>query len=1024
MDSSTMSDQTAAAQDPLERLVRVDLGWFVRFHPSAAIALKDGLQSFDEYFLRYGLDGGLQLLAAFSTPLDGLYRAIRQSEVVTVADVVENTITAAASGIVSHWLFSLGHYRSILEWRGDAEREGAPVPEEVLYLDFLVRGDAAGHNPHPLFCHAAYRKLNGSRVPATEKCFEHYLFGGSFDSLRTSAIFDAEFYLASNPRARSSLTMGRHASALHHFLAVGIFEDAPFCPDFDLQHYGNAHPDVRQAATEGRMPSLTWHFVYHGLEESKEPNPYFHPAYYRTRQPQVVDEMRRLGIRSELEHFLLIGKARGYKTAAVPPASLDAAKAVFLRRARRSFDNVLRRPPDFSSFLAGTPVLSVVVPVYNEVEFTSRFIECAYFAAAHFHHLTGLACEVIVVDNGSSDATGPTLAACQGLRVLSFDEPIGFPRAVNAGVRASTGDIVIVANNDLEFNPDSFLKVWNRLRTDPSIGVLGGLTLLPNESLQEAGSFLDSTGGVTGLGRLEDPWDEFYQGVHEADYSTGSFISFRRRDYDALGGLAEEFSPGYYEETDFAFRMREKLGKPAAVDSSIQVTHFEHASFSKGRPPTTAYALIKKNQSRFVARHQQALQQRPALSQLVTEAGIRPKAVGRTRFLIIEDMVPDTRLGSGFVRSSQVLAALSRHHIAFDLLALNPHLLVEDYADHRVKVFRAWLPGEDAETVLTRYAARYSHVMVCRLHNLERLATLLETLRSKYDFQVICDTEAVSVLRTLEFKAMSGHRVTDADRTAAVREELGSPVRVSHWVAVSPYEKRKIEDAGFGPVTVVSHDLGVSLVAQDRPWAERKRILAVGAVHEAGSPNHDGLFWFMDRIYPKCKQALSGLQLTIVGYWAPDVLRAFRDRYAQVPFVFLGTVSDAQLNSLYDESRMTLAPTRFAAGVACKVLESMMRGVPSVITDLLEEQIVGEGAPGSSGLAVGVRNDGGESFAKWVATLATNAKQWEAVRQIQYRHAKPLGDREAFDAGITQLLERCDAIGAAHASRPHRAELR
>lgn len=986
-----------------------DVDWFLRYNEKARLALSGGVfSSAEAYFMANGFKQGQQLLPAFSNGLETSYREALRAGASTVENVLTQMLIDARRDQLSHWLFSSFYYKDILSWK-DASEE---IPDEERsidsgsYLDFLAYGDAKGYNPHPLFSPFAYEALNAGVDFHHGPTFRDYITYGCFAGLRTSAIFDDDFYLISNADARYALFTGTHISALHHFLTIGMARDLPFSPDFDLAHYLNRYPDVVQAVRDGHLPSASFHFIFHGLTGAYAPNPYFNPHYYRERHPHAPQEMKKLGIRSELEHFLLLGKARGYKSekplVSARPA-MDTAKAIFQRRTRRSFNTLSRRPLDFTPF-ATEPVISLVVPVFNEVEFTARFLECAYFAAAHFKQVTGLDCEIIVVDNGSSDGTDLLLANCLGLVLAPFDAPIGFPRAINAGVRRTRGTIIIVANNDIEFAPDVLVKVHARLETDTWIGLLGGLTILPNETLQEAGSFLDSTAGVIGLGRYEDPWNEYFQGVHEADYCTGSFIAFRRADYDAVSGFDEGFSPGYYEETDFSFRLFATLGKKAAVDSAIQVNHFEHASFGKGRPPTTAYALIQKNKARFVDKHREELSRRPSPLEINSGQGAKPLAIGRTRLLVIEDLMPDRRLGSGFVRSSQLLAGLSKFGVAYDLLVLNPSPVVDDYADPRVTVYRGWMLNEDVETILSRNAGSYSHIMVCRTHNLNRFSARLEALRHQHGFKLICDTEALSVLRVLEMKRLAGHEVGEADQQSAVRLELNAAVVVSHWIAVSPYERDQIEAAGFGPTSVICHHFDRAPAAILRPFGERRRVLAVGAIHEAGSPNHDGLLWFMDRIYPGCRNALAGLTLTMVGYWHPDVRETFQARYADVAIDFAGVVSDAKLSELYAETRIALAPTRFAAGVASKVLEPMMLGVPVVMTDLLEEQLVGKDAVGSIELAVGRREDDSGSFARWVQILASDAEAWQRIQQAQYTAAIPLAGEAEFDDGIRDLI--------------------
>ena len=1007
---SAMAEAAAERVERITPFLTLDEPWFLRAYEKAGLAIASGIcPDIGSYYLENGLSEGKQLLPAFSEGLQSVAKRLAGEKDVGIEDVIGDILDCAQSGTVGHWLFSAGHYQRGIELRPEDDPHGSSGNDGASpYLHFLSNdAEHCRTSPHPLFCYHAYKTMNDPADLVFGATFRDYISRGCFEERKTSAIFDPDFYLVSNQKARHAILTRTHTSALHHFLTVGIFEDLPFSPDFDRDYYLDRYPDVRISIENGQTPSATWHFVYAGLWEGKSPNPYFNAHYYRERHPHAPQEMRRLGIRSELEHFLMIGKNRGYKPErplVTGAPAIDAAKAVFQRRARRSFNNVVRAPLDFSKYNKGNVTLSIVVPVFNEVEFTSRFLECAYFAAAYFQQETTFGCEIVIVDNGSADLTDSLVRRCLGLKILSYDRPIGFPRAVNAGVAQSAGQIIIVANNDIEFAPDAFVKVWQRIEADPSIGVLGGLTILPNETLQEAGSFLDSNANVIGLGRYENPWDQYFQGVNRADYCTGAFIAFTRADYDALGGLDDDFSPGYYEETDFTFRMQEVLGKRAAVDSEIQINHFEHASFGKGRPPTTAYALIKKNQALFASKHREALRNRPVTHQLITARGARPNAVGRTRLLVIEDLLPDSRLGSGFVRSSQVLASLSKHQVAYDVLVLNPNSVTDDFMDPRVTVFRGWMAGEDPISLLTTQASRYSHIMVSRTHNLGRFGHHLEALRNQHGFKVICDTEALSILRTLEIKRLAGATITDADRVAAVRLELDASVQVDHWIAVSPYEKEQITAAGFGPTSVICHHFDSPEPAATRNWADRHRAIAVGAMHEAGSPNHDGLFWFMDQIYPQCAAALQRLTLTMVGFWHPDIRTKFEERYAGIDIDFVGVVSDQRLAVLYDESRLALAPTRFAAGVASKILEPMMKGVPVVITDLLADQLLGSGSSAASGLAIGSRADGGSSFAGWVTKLADDEAAWNEVRRRQYDAATPLGGLASFEHGMQAML--------------------
>ncbi len=975
-------------------LIALDQNWLKRqSNGVSSLLLSPGGRTADELLVEAALKNNLQLLPAFSEGLETAYQPLKLAGHIGIQDILDRMFASAKSGILSHWLFCNPHYRAELAAKDPEGQERKAIPEEALYLDFLARGEKNRLSPHPLFSDFAYRKNNSDLTFASISPFRHYLYEGCFDARTTSAIFDQEFYLLSNISARNAIYNGTHVSALHHFLTIGIFHDLPFCPDLDLSFYRERYPDVVAAIETGAAPSASWQFVFQGLREGRSPNPYFDPEYYRQRQPDVVDEMQRLGILSELEHFLMIGKARGYKSTKplsgeAPP--IDAAKAIFHRRARRSLNNIRQAPLDFSFDGSAEPAISVVIPVFNEIEFTSRVLECAYFAAIYFQHSCKRSVEIIVVDNGSYDGTDDLLRSCPGLRVVHFDQPIGFPRAVNAGVAASHGDHIIVANNDIEFDPDTFLKVWRHLGDNESIGVLGGLIILSNETLQEAGSFLDCRGGVRGLGRHENTWDQYFQGLHTADYCTGSFIAFRRQDFDAVGALDEAFSPGYYEEVDFAFRMMDVLGKRAAVASDIQITHFEHASFGKGRPPTTAYATIKRNQLRFINKHRPSLAHRPSPAALGGDQGVNPRAIHRTRWLVISDSIPDTKLGLGLKRTFQLLASLTAGDVAFDLLALTPHLLVEEFNNTRVTVYRNWMPEEDLDTILSTKASKYSHILICGRHNLTALASRLEIVRDQHGLQIICDTVSLAFLQRLEVRRLGGEEITEAQEVEALRLELEAPVSVSQWIAGSPYDKERIEAAGFGPVSVFSNRFDSIPLSGTPGWGQRSRIIALGPTSGSDWSNQDGLIWFMEIIYPKCKAVFVDLRLTIVGDWDASLMKQITQRDPHVQIDFVGAVSNDELRSLYDDSRIALVPARFSAELAPTLVEAMSLGVPVVMTDLLEKHLVGSALAAQTGLAVGLRSDDGVSFAQWVRDLSRDENCWREVRRRQVALAESL----------------------------------
>ena len=113
------------------------------------------------------------------------------------------------------------------------------------------------------------------------------------------------------------------------------------------------------------------------------------------------------------------------------------------------------------------PLLSVIVPVYNEantIREILRKIESVEIDK-----------EVIVVDDGSSDATGKTLREIPqvNLKVIHHTSNRGKGAAVLTGLSHAIGDFVIIQDADLEYEPSEYYKLLDAMRKQGADIVLG-----------------------------------------------------------------------------------------------------------------------------------------------------------------------------------------------------------------------------------------------------------------------------------------------------------------------------------------------------------------------------------------------------------------------------------------------------------------------------------------------------------------------------------------------------------------------
>jgi glycosyltransferase involved in cell wall biosynthesis len=95
--------------------------------------------------------------------------------------------------------------------------------------------------------------------------------------------------------------------------------------------------------------------------------------------------------------------------------------------------------------------LSVVIPIYNEIDTVSIILDRVL--------ATGLAAEIILVDDGSTDGTRNILSSRdgqQGISVILLEKNQGKAAAVRAGINAATGDIILIQDADLEYDPRDY----------------------------------------------------------------------------------------------------------------------------------------------------------------------------------------------------------------------------------------------------------------------------------------------------------------------------------------------------------------------------------------------------------------------------------------------------------------------------------------------------------------------------------------------------------------------------------------
>jgi len=251
--------------------------------------------------------------------------------------------------------------------------------------------------------------------------------------------------------------------------------------------------------------------------------------------------------------------------------------AAFCRRPYRAADrpgaSIARRQPPVpagSVALQERPMISAIVLSWNGKKYIADCLDA--LLAQDYAHL-----ELLVVDNGSTDGT-PELVAEQYplVTLIRNGRNLGFAPGNNIGLRAATGDLLVLLNQDTRVQPGC-LAALAATFADPSIGVAGCKLLYPDGTIQHAGGYLYGSRGESEHLGCHAADDGRYDQVADVDYATAAVVAISRAALERIGLLDEGFAPAYYEDTDWCFRAR-AAGFRVVVQPQAVVIHHESAT--------------------------------------------------------------------------------------------------------------------------------------------------------------------------------------------------------------------------------------------------------------------------------------------------------------------------------------------------------------------------------------------------------------------------------------------------------------
>jgi GT2 family glycosyltransferase len=594
--------------------------------------------------------------------------------------------------------------------------------------------------------------------------------------------------------------------------------------------------------------------------------------------------------------------------------------------------------------------------------------------------------EVILVNDACSDPDMGQLANIPGLRVEKMAERAGYARCCNHAADLARGTYLHFLSDQVLVHDGWLDNLLHTFEVRRDCALVGPKLLLSDGRLQAAGGVVWRDGSPWHLGHGDDPARSDYSYLRETDYCSGVALLIRAGLFRDLGRFSAADASTHCEDVDLAFKVRASGGRVLFQPSSLvsQMRLGDAITQSIGRQQLdNAHAIRASWANVLEAEH------RPYDSGVrIARERLKP----RRTILVVDQYVPkpDRDAGSRSVWDIVTTLIGDGWNVKFW-----PHTLWYEPG------YTEQLQANGVEVI---YGA----------DNTDRFGSLLEELGPSLaavliNRPLIAKEYLIQVRNHSTAKILYyGHdihylRLRDQARLLRIRpngeQRLMSHLEPRIWklsdVVMYPSDSEVGEVRALDPA-IEAHQ--IPLLAFDtfgEPRAARlndkSRLLFVAGFGHP--PNRDGALWLMRDVLPILRRRGVEFELNVVGANVPGELRSLLAPDIQM----LGSVSDDELDRLYQTSDLALVPLRYGAGVKGKVVEALRWGLPLVTTPA--------GAQGVAGIERIVRVCSDEhEFAEQIQRLLENPAEIAKMSLQMVGFAKARFSREVMHRALAEVL--------------------
>ncbi len=388
------------------------------------------------------------------------------------------------------------------------------------------------------------------------------------------------------------LAVAKNRPDVEFHLCGHVSADHPqkLAKEANIHLYGEI-PYAQVPAFLDQMDIVTIPFKINPIIQACDPVKFY--EYSALGKPTITTPLPEL---ERVYDIAFVAKNASDYSKAIEKALAEGQKETF-RQALKDFarqNTWAHRAQQFAdTFVECHPKVSIVILAYGDPALTNTTLSSLKERGDHYPNM-----EIIIVDNGSPEADLNQMkqyaAQFTGVRFIENGENLGFAAGNNVGIKAATGEFVMLLNNDTFVSPGAVYGMMRHLQNNPSAGVVGALT---NNIGNEAKLDIQYSTMAEMIHRSRALKTGYRSKAFEVAVTAYFAVMFRKKDLDMFGLLSTDYGRGMFEDDDHCKVIQSK-GYSSIVAEDVFIHHHLSATFSKLKQ-TERDALFAANKAVF-----------------------------------------------------------------------------------------------------------------------------------------------------------------------------------------------------------------------------------------------------------------------------------------------------------------------------------------------------------------------------------------------------------------------------------------